>query len=53
MPGSFYCRLCPRKHFVRGGCRLFVVASLAKAALKSAHSGYEIRRHLGCYFQGS
>ena len=24
-----------RKHFVRGGCRLFVVASLAKAALKA------------------
>ena len=49
----FYVICVQRKHWVQFGCRLFVVASLAKAALKSARSGYEIRRHVGCYFQGS
>ena len=41
------------KHWVNFVRRLFVVASLAKAALKNARSGYKIRRHLNCYFQGS
>jgi uncharacterized protein YjhX (UPF0386 family) len=51
--GRFFAVVCvQRKRWVHGECRLFVVASLAKAALKSVRSGYKIRRHLGFCFQG-